>query len=277
MARIRSIKPEFPQSESIGNLTREARLLFILLFTVVDDGGRSRAASRMLASLLYPYDDDARDLICGWLEELDEKGLITRYEVDGSQYLEIDNWLKHQKIDHATPSKFPSIREGSRTLARISPVLAPDKDRIGRDRIGLDQDRIRSLSPGGDLFDRFYSAYPKRQNRKSAASKFDVAVRNGTDPEHIIQAAGRYAEAHRSAGTDKQYIPAPDVWLNKGGYDDEDLPQAPKSHPKKDTGIAARLAFDLQRQMENHNGSGTPSTGSCKTLELIPQRHSDGG
>ena len=56
MPRIRTIKPEFPQSESVGRLSREARLLFLLLFTLVDDAGRSRAASRMLASVLYPYD-----------------------------------------------------------------------------------------------------------------------------------------------------------------------------------------------------------------------------
>lgn len=34
MARIRSIKPEFPQSESIGKLSRDARPLFVLLWTI---------------------------------------------------------------------------------------------------------------------------------------------------------------------------------------------------------------------------------------------------
>ena len=44
MPRIRTIKPEFPQSETVGRLTREARLLFLQLFTLVDDAGRARAA-----------------------------------------------------------------------------------------------------------------------------------------------------------------------------------------------------------------------------------------
>ena len=51
MARIRTIKPEFPQSESIGALTREARLLFVLLWTIVDDSGR---CSRILATPREP-------------------------------------------------------------------------------------------------------------------------------------------------------------------------------------------------------------------------------
>jgi hypothetical protein len=129
VSRIRSIKPEFPQSESIGRLSRDARLLFVMIWTIADDAGRARAASRMLASLLYPYDDDAPSLIDGWLDELERHDCIRRYEVDGSRYLEIVNWLKHQKIDHPSISRLPpfsgklaSPREASRSLA---PDLGP--------------------------------------------------------------------------------------------------------------------------------------------------------
>src|SRR6478672_1250768 len=79
MARIRSIKPEFPQSESMGNVSRDARLTFIQLWTIADDEGRLRGNSRMLASLLYPYDDDAKRLIDKWLLELESQSCITRY------------------------------------------------------------------------------------------------------------------------------------------------------------------------------------------------------
>ena len=79
MARIRSIKPEFPQSESMGKVSRDARLLFVELWCICDDHGRTRAASRMLASLLFPYDDDAPKLIDGWLSELERQGCIRLY------------------------------------------------------------------------------------------------------------------------------------------------------------------------------------------------------
>jgi hypothetical protein len=111
MARIRTIKPEFPQSEPIGKLSRGARLLFIQLWTLVDDEGRARAAPRLLASLLYPYDDDAPSLIDGWLDELERNACIRRYEADGSRYLDIPNWLKHQKIDRPTASRLPAFRD----------------------------------------------------------------------------------------------------------------------------------------------------------------------
>lgn len=117
MSRIRTIKPEFPQSESIGRISREARLFFILLWTIVDDEGRARAASRMLASLLYPYDDDAPALIDGWLRELEVEKCIRRYEIDGSTYLEIINWRKHQKIDRPSKSRLPEFSAASQVFA----------------------------------------------------------------------------------------------------------------------------------------------------------------
>lgn len=126
MARIRTIKPEFPQSETTGRLSRDARLLFIQLWTIVDDEGRARGSSRMLASLLYPYDDDAPALMQGWLDELQEAGCIRQYEDSGSRYLEIINWLKHQKIDKPSKSRLPAFVEFPRVFANILEASSTD-------------------------------------------------------------------------------------------------------------------------------------------------------
>jgi hypothetical protein len=126
VGRIRTIKPEFPHSESIGRISRDARLLFIELWTVADDSGRHRSSSRLLASLLFPYDDDAPSLIGSWLDELEREGCIARYVIDGNSYLGICNFLKHQKIDHPSPSRLPGFTETSRILASDTRRLAPD-------------------------------------------------------------------------------------------------------------------------------------------------------
>jgi hypothetical protein len=152
MARIRSIKPEFPQSETIGKLSRDARLLFIQLWTVVDDDGRSRAASRMLASLLYPYDDDAPKLIDGWLDELENEGCIRRYEVERARYLEVTNWQKHQKIDRPSASKLPAFDEGSPLPRECSRGLDADLGPRIRD-LGEDQHTPPSQASGGASVD----------------------------------------------------------------------------------------------------------------------------
>lgn len=127
MARIRTIKPEFPQSESMGRVSREARLCFMLLWTILDDEGRARGSSRMLASLLYPYDDDAPKLIECWLTELEEEGCVVRY-LDGSDsYIASTNWLKHQKIDKPSKSRHPPIPDQSpRIVAKPREHSSPD-------------------------------------------------------------------------------------------------------------------------------------------------------
>lgn len=118
--RIRTIKPEFWQSESLSRVSREARLLFIGLFSACDDSGKTRAASRFLASLLFPYDLDALQHIDRWLEELEREGCVRRYKVDGNTYLEIPKWLSHQKIDKPSKSKLPEFAEGSGGFAEDS-------------------------------------------------------------------------------------------------------------------------------------------------------------
>lgn len=129
MARIRTIKPELPQSETLGRVSREARLCFILLWTQADDAGRLRGNSRMLASLLFPYDDDARDLIEGWLDELEDAGCIRRYIADGCNFIDIPKWLEHQKIDKPSLSKIPEFVEGSRAFAKPRESSAADQGR----------------------------------------------------------------------------------------------------------------------------------------------------
>lgn len=162
MARIRTIKPEFPQSESMGRVSRDARLLFVELWTICDDHGRARAHSRMLASLLFPYDDDAGNLISGWLKELEDEGCIKVYEVSGSQYLQVVGWSKHQKIDKPSKPQFPPPDdEHSETLANIRELSSGEgiKDQ-GREGKGEEQERAPA-SPAP-------SANPKPKREKSA-------------------------------------------------------------------------------------------------------------
>ena len=141
MARIRTIKPEFPQSESMGRVSRDARLLFVMLWPICDDHGRARAASRMLASLLFPYDDDAPQLIEGWLTELEREGCISRYDDGDSKYLVVHNWLKHQKIDKPSKPQFP---EPPRVLA--NPRERSSEEGKGREGKGKDLGSLRSPS-----------------------------------------------------------------------------------------------------------------------------------
>jgi hypothetical protein len=125
----------------MGAVSRDARLLFILLWTIADDSGRLRGNSRLLASLLFPYDADSRNLISGWMAELEREKCLIPYEVGGHSYVQITNWSNHQKIDKPSGSKFPPFDESSRILS--NPLEGSSLDQ-GRDQ-GVDQGKDQGM------------------------------------------------------------------------------------------------------------------------------------
>lgn len=110
--RIRTIKPEFWTSEDIAALDMATRLLFIGLWSYVDDNGVGVDRPTLIAAALFPEDlsRDSRDTLATLsrgLQALSEAGLITRYTCDGGRYLEITSWKRHQKIDRPSKGRYP--------------------------------------------------------------------------------------------------------------------------------------------------------------------------
>jgi hypothetical protein len=110
--RIRTVKPEFWRSDDIDALSIPDRLLFIGLWSYVDDSGVGVDKESAIAADLFAG-DLARDphecsvRVHGGLQRLAQAGLIRRYTVRGRRYIHIVNWAKHQKINRPTPSKYP--------------------------------------------------------------------------------------------------------------------------------------------------------------------------
>jgi hypothetical protein len=106
--RIRTIKPEFWQSESNGRLSRDARLLFSGLITMADNEGRLRGSPAFIASQVFPFDSDGRKVVDRCLEELATAGKVLRYVVDGDSFVWLPKFTEHQKTDPRYPSKLPA-------------------------------------------------------------------------------------------------------------------------------------------------------------------------
>jgi hypothetical protein len=217
MPRIRTIKPEFPQSESMGRISRDARLTFLMLFTIADDSGRLRGNSRMLASLLFPYDDDAGKMIDGWLSELEKECCIVRYKVHGDNYIEVCNWLIHQKIDKPSPSKIPSfesVREDSPNVREDS--LLDQGSRIkdqGKDQGHSREDALESS------FEKFWIAYPKKVGKGAAETAWKRAKINGKLSDVLI-AIENQKSSDQWKKDNGQFIPNPSTWINQRRWED---------------------------------------------------------
>lgn len=77
----------------------------------------------------------------------------------------------------------------------------------------------RPWEPQG--FVEFYAEYPKKVDRRSAAAKFATIIKSGVSIERLVEGARRYADACRAKRTEPKYIKSPEVWLNKGCWEDD--------------------------------------------------------
>src|SRR5215471_7882797 len=103
MARTRFIKPGFFMNEELAELPCEARLLFIGLWTIADRAGRLEDRPRKIKAAVFPYEDTDVDTLLGMLAG---KQFLKRYRMKGLGYIEISNFVKHQKPH---PKEPPSI------------------------------------------------------------------------------------------------------------------------------------------------------------------------
>lgn len=204
MARIRTIKPEFAHSESMGNVSRDARLLFVLLWSQADDEGKQRGSPRLLKGMLFPYDDVSAGEIETWLAELVRENCIERYEIDGAHYLRIVKWREHQKIDRPAASKFPDPghaappREDS-SLPREASSDTREPSSLPREPSSTDQGSRKGPGPGPE--DRG----PKEQepDRGRAREEAAAAAAAATRPAAVSRSVPVPGLATRpGAGTD---------------------------------------------------------------------------
>lgn len=113
MARARNIKPGFFTNDELVELPFEARLLFIGLWTIADKEGRLNDRPKKIKMEIFPADDVNCDAA---LSMLAKRGFLRRYAVDGSSYIQIVNWDKHQN---------PHIKEAP-SLIPPEPEQAPE-------------------------------------------------------------------------------------------------------------------------------------------------------
>lgn len=114
MARIRTIKPEFWDSPGIETLEPMWRLLYIAMWNWADDSGRGKAEARELMGFAFPRDEEMTlgEFRRG-LGEVRRVFGVVFYRVGGRSFYSIPSWVKHQKIDKRSASRWPSPDEGT--------------------------------------------------------------------------------------------------------------------------------------------------------------------
>lgn len=203
MARIRTIKPEFWTSEQVTDCSMAARLLFIGIWNFCDDAGRISASPKQIKALVLPADDVSSDDVRRMIDELEQRGLVLRYAVDGKDYLQVTGW-SHQKIDRPQASKFPPPPA---SFVERSTIIRDGKEGKGEEGRGEEPSDDRKII---HLNSSSPSAEPGKPARKAAYpfparepidyGRFGDACRQdapGVDPDVIADAFRKFCQSER--------------------------------------------------------------------------------
>jgi hypothetical protein len=97
MARARNIKPGFFTNEDLAECTPWARLCFAGLWTLADREGRLEDRPKRIKGQLFALDSIEVEPLLG---ELVKHGFILRYAANGSGFIQILAFSKHQTPHH---------------------------------------------------------------------------------------------------------------------------------------------------------------------------------
>lgn len=162
-------------------------------------------------------------------------------------------------------ARFRSVHNESNAVTDVNNALSDVLERDERDavspKVSPKENQNPFLPPSvvcetrGSVqadFEEFYEAYPKRENRKGAFARYEAIRRSGVTHARIMAGEKRWLTKWTAERTEKQYIPAPDVWLNKAKYDDEVLPDA-----------RAGPASPMSAQSRNHGAQDVQTSRSA--------------
>lgn len=277
--RIRSIKPEFWRSDDIDALAIPDRLLFIGLWSYVDDNGVGLFSVKDIVGDLFAGDmlrDSNETLIRvkEGLKALFERGLIEIYSQDGNTYLAITNWGKHQRVPNPNKPRYPRPSADSETplyLFNESLIRPHESLRTGTGEQGNrgTEEQIPPIAPQGGRsesepetheptseptkdFEQFWSLYPNHDYPDAAVREFKrVLRRTGTERVTLVallQGAQMLRDEHR----DPRYIPTASKWLHDGGWKNKPKPRAQQRAPDQRLSRAEQNERAQMEQMREY-------------------------
>ena len=96
MEQMRNIKNLIFDNDAMGELPPLTRLLFAGLWTMVDDKGRMEDNPRKIKKVIMGFDDVSAGLVDEMLQNLHDRHFIVRYSVNGSNYIQVNNFSKNR-------------------------------------------------------------------------------------------------------------------------------------------------------------------------------------
>ncbi|MES2729947.1 MAG: phage replication protein [Pseudomonadota bacterium] len=236
--RARNIKPGLFNNEILGNADPLLSILFCCLWCLADKEGRLEDRPEKIGVAAFPYrqnsyrKDIKEDEL---LYELQEKGFIKRYEVEGKRLIQVNEFRKHQRPHHTEKeSVLPPCDSKSLILKRpknltVKPTLDTRSLPVVKRSDSLIPDSLipDSLIPDSKTnataiqknldrnFENFWRAYPKRPgaNKTQAAKAWQARMNEGATVLEIAYGTKRYRNYCEAMKIEPQFIKQASTFL----------------------------------------------------------------
>ncbi|WP_280393113.1 hypothetical protein [Nocardia wallacei] len=265
--RIRSIKPEFWRSDDIDALAWDQRLVFIGLWSYVDDNGVGLDKLASICADLFAGDmerepNETLNRVSTALKVFAERGLIQRYTVADKAFLYIVGW-GHQRVVNPNRPRYPrpptsDYAESNESLNSDSleagesliPVTGEQSNRGTEEKDSRGEPAPKDCYPAA--FTEWWRHYPIKRGKRKALAAWQRARKRATDKE-LIEGAIRYANDPNRVD---EYTKYPEGWLNGDHWLDPPLPPRRGRKPDAESvsadirAAAARLASRSQERIQ---------------------------
>ena len=248
MPRIRYIKPEFFTDEHIAELPYEARLFFAGLWCMADRDGRLEDRPPHLKVMILPYDRVDIEKILTRLSA-GEKPFIHRYQNSGKFYIQILNFLKHQKPHHTEKDSIIPVEE-KKQQEKEEQEKIKGMGSVHEATTELSNGVKTVKSPLNTIFSNDFIEFWKVYPYKTGKDKAWESWQKKTPPlQECLKTLIWQVKSEQWTKESGKFIPMPTTWLNGGRWKDEPL-------------NSDRKSADLQK-CEFWDGKCQSPTGSC--------------
>ncbi len=195
-------------------------------------GGRKRDVEKLLAAGLWQRTDDGYTFH-DWEAWGDKK---TREQVLTRRQAEAERKRRQRERERAALQEDPQVNDQSHGVTPPGQEAESQRDLVSNTNTNTNTTTTTPSKPKSkslrdpDGFDEFWKAYPRREAKQGAKAKYARLLRDGMEPETLIEGARRYAAYCARVGREREKIKIPTTWLNQGCWED-DLDSTPGAPP----------------------------------------------
>ena len=215
-------------STKLSKVSDFAALLFTWIQPHCDDGGNMDADPIVVRGLVVPMRKQSVEDVAAAVKELIDVGLITPYEVNGTAYLHVEQFEKHQTLRGDRPDfRYPA--NPATTTGKPGGNQRSTSGKTNRTEQNRTEQNRTNMSDGEKVsFDAFWESYPRKVGKPAAARAWSGIHVNRELQSKIMVALEDHKKSKQWQKDDGQFIPHPATWLNQERWNDQLTVTKPK-------------------------------------------------